>query len=214
MSQDKVDKSTLYEQALKRIAETDNISFKLLGLVPLTSGVAVIGLMGKASEMPLLISAIVGWLGALITYYIFRWELRNIQSCNQLRVWAGKLEAEAICPELQNLLKVNYPPHFINPQKPLLFDRKPDKEKKLEEKRELGWGKTEAEKHLYWTVIFFWMAFPVMAWLTGMYKSYTPFSLFYQFQGYVVAAHIFIALAFWTRLVYVHHKQANSSYSK
>lgn len=89
---------SLYQETRQRIKETDNISFKLLSFVPLVSGASIVGLIVNAKALPLLILLVIGWLGALITYCIFRWELRNIQTCERLRKLAEALEKKLKMP--------------------------------------------------------------------------------------------------------------------
>ena len=75
----------IYQEVCADIRATDEISFKLMGLVPLVTGAAFLTfcVSDELSEMPKLIIA-VSVFAALITLALFRWELRNIQKCNSL----------------------------------------------------------------------------------------------------------------------------------
>ena len=131
----------LYELYLNKIKETDEISFKLLSLVPLISGVGIFTLLTqntiKIGENEMQIPIIVFWLtgifGALITYCIYRWELRNIQTCKAYRDEAKKIEEKELG---QVGIFMNFPKTTI--------------------------GKTEAEKGIYFLTIFFWLLLPVL----------------------------------------------------
>jgi len=69
-----------YEQICASIRTTDEISFKLLGLVPLLAGAAIgVILGGKLAESPFVVFT--SLFGAVVTVGLFGWELRNIQIC-------------------------------------------------------------------------------------------------------------------------------------
>src|SRR5438876_9051723 len=90
----------LYELYLEKIKETDEISFKLMGMVPLLSGVGIytlftqnsIEVAGKVIAIPEKIFWITGFFGAMITFLIYRWELRNISICGKFRDKVIELE--------------------------------------------------------------------------------------------------------------------------
>src|SRR5215204_2321216 len=78
----------LYEQLNANIRATDDISFKLLGLVPLISGAALGTLLLKdtkavAAASPSLVT-LFALFAAAVTLGLFRWELRNVQECAHL----------------------------------------------------------------------------------------------------------------------------------
>lgn len=78
----------LYAETCTQIRATDEISFKLMGLVPLVSGAALLTLFLKesvSSDKAALV-VVLAMFAAVITLGLFRWELRNIQT--------GKTEAE------------------------------------------------------------------------------------------------------------------------
>lgn len=133
-----IDNKTKYQEAIKRIQETDAISFKLLGMVPVISGGAVITLSSGLLQVPDVILYLASILGTLSTYFVYRWELRNIQFCNALRDYVLTLEGDDS-------------PYKTIDLKPGLFKGAQSK----------GWGKTEAIRGIYWISIFFWLLFPV-----------------------------------------------------
>ena len=126
--------NTLYLEICKRIEQTDEISFKLMGLVPLVSGVAFLGLSLDNDIAPRQATAIamVSLFSALTTLGLFRWELRNIQTCKWLRERAKSIEAR--------YAKRSKLPKQPNP--PLCL------------------GKTEAEKAIYAVTITAWLLIP------------------------------------------------------
>ena len=131
----------LYEQLSASIRATDDISFKLLGLVPLVSGAALGALLFKDAQpmaarlSPSLIT-LLALFAAAVTLGLFRWELRNVQECAHLIGIAGAL-ARA------QLVGVGVSPaHQARPTRPQ------------------GIGKTEAEKIIYGATIVAWLALP------------------------------------------------------
>jgi hypothetical protein len=115
----------LYAEILTAIRTTDDTSFKLLGLVPLVSGIANAGLafLGKSWFNPYTI-VLLSILGASVTYCLFRWEQRNIQSCAH---WWKKLELVE--------RRLGFKELAGRPDAPIVNGRR--------------WGKTEAETWIY-----------------------------------------------------------------
>jgi hypothetical protein len=131
----------LYEQLSANIRATDDISFKLLGLVPLVSGAALGTLLLKDAQpmgerlSPTLIT-LFALFAAAVTLGLLRWELRNVQECAHLIGIAGALARE-------RLDGVGVPPaRQARPPRPQ------------------GIGKTEAEKIIYGATILAWLALP------------------------------------------------------
>jgi hypothetical protein len=126
----------VYAETCANIRATDDISFKLLGIVPLLSGATLLTFFLKehvaAEKAPLVIT--LSLFAALITLGLFRWELRNIQTCSWLRRRAEALErcvvTSAVAPQ--------------QPQPPLSI------------------GKTEAEKWIYSVTIIAWLVLPAV----------------------------------------------------
>jgi hypothetical protein len=120
-----------YQQIYEQVRAKDDISFKLLGLVPLISGAGISILVKTNIDWGL--KCFVSAFGATVTFSIFRWELRNIQWCNWLLERAKRVEGTGIAaaPSLQ-----------ITPGPRRVF------------------GKTESEVVLYSAVIFGWLLLP------------------------------------------------------
>src|SRR4051794_23509539 len=78
-----------YQQIHENIRAKDEISFKLMSLVPLISG-GGISLLVK-SGTPWGLKCFVSALAAVVVFGIFRWELRNIQWCSWLLIQAGEM---------------------------------------------------------------------------------------------------------------------------
>jgi hypothetical protein len=70
----------LYNEINENIRFTDEISFKLLGLVPLISGAGIAGLiLSNLNFTPY--GALISFFAAIVTSALFMWELRNMQIC-------------------------------------------------------------------------------------------------------------------------------------
>ena len=124
-----------YAETCTSIRATDDISFKLMGFVPLVSGATLLTFFLKepiaSDKAPLVV--VLALFAALITLGLFRWELRNIQSCSWLRRRAEALE--------EALVKTSGAPRQPKPP--------------------LGIGKTEAEKSIYSITILAWLIMPI-----------------------------------------------------
>ena len=125
----------LYAETCTNIRATDEISFKLMGFVPLVSGAALLTLFLKESisseKAPLVVA--LALFAALVTLGLFRWELRNIQTCSWLRRRAEALEETSVKTSAA----------ASQPKPPL------------------GIGKTEAEKAIYSITILVWLIMPL-----------------------------------------------------
>src|SRR5215831_1436885 len=124
----------VYAETCLNIRATDDISFKLMGIVPLLSGTAILTLFLKEQIPPAhgrLVVAL-SLFAALITLGLFRWELRNIQTCSWQRRRAEALE----CLAATAIPKQPKPPRGI--------------------------GKTEAEKWIYSVTVMAWLSVPVL----------------------------------------------------
>jgi hypothetical protein len=146
----------IYKEVCASIRATDDISFKLLGLVPTFSGSAAgalvvldkSGLLKGGSSWVVLALAAVGFG---ITFGLFRWELRNIQKCNWLIERAAELESYALGGRGE-------PP-------PRLQFRGWRDEKKpcMASPMKWPWGKTEAEVAVYLAALAAWLVPAVFA---------------------------------------------------
>src|SRR2546430_14568220 len=86
----------LYAETCAQIRATDEISFRLLGLVPLVSGVGILVLLGdeRLSWSPA--TAFASVVGAVVTFALYRWEMRNVDYCSLLIKRAAELERELV----------------------------------------------------------------------------------------------------------------------
>ena len=91
----------LYKEICANIRDTDEISFKLLRIVPLSSGLGAgaLVLLDKSG----LLEAFAAWavialslLGAIVTIGLFRWERRNIKRCLWLISRAAIIESDIL----------------------------------------------------------------------------------------------------------------------
>ena len=133
------DKDRLYSEFCTKIRATDDISFKLLGFVPLLSGSAIFLLLFKGDELRTVPVVLLCVAGAAVTVGLFLWERRNIKTCLLFRDAAAQLEEE-------------FPKEWIKPNKML---------GKPPEKYSSTFRKTEAEIVIYAASIMVW-AIPII----------------------------------------------------
>jgi hypothetical protein len=126
---------------------TDDISFKLLGLVPLFSGSGILVAVMKSEYFWLPAIYAIAAFGALVTLGLFRWELRNIQICNWL------IDRGAALEESED--KKTAGQFYQRPKPPMRI------------------GKTEAEKLIYGATTFVWLLLPWLVYSTEQAKSNT-----------------------------------------
>jgi len=128
----------IYDQLSADIRATDDISFKLMGMVPLVSGTGLVALLfAKDGPSPPILK-LLSLFAAAVTLGLFRWELRNIQNCRWLIKYADELEKKALARA--GLTKA----YVSQPGPPQLI------------------GKTEAEKFIYAATIATWLAAPTL----------------------------------------------------
>ena len=140
-------KAELYKEIVANIRATDEISFKLLGLVPLVSGTALVAvILQDATARPALL-VLFALFAAAVTLGFFRWELRNVEACGRLLRHAEAL-AEPVLE--QSGVPAGLRRRAAGPQ---------------------GVGKTEAEKLVYSVTIVAWLILPLaldaVPWDTG-----------------------------------------------
>ena len=83
----------LYSEINANIRFTDEISFKLLGLVPFVSGAGIFGLtLSDLTSSPF--ATLISFFAAIVTFALFMWELRNIDMCKWFVSRAEKMESE------------------------------------------------------------------------------------------------------------------------
>ncbi|HEX8147622.1 MAG TPA: hypothetical protein VF591_10620 [Pyrinomonadaceae bacterium] len=152
----------VYQEICGNIRATDEISFKLLGTVPLVSGVGA-GALTVLEKSQLLAAysdyAVISFsaLGALVTFGLYRWEMRNIQKCRWLIARAADFEQELLGPKPPGQRGVQFVGWSEDRTPvPSIFKR--------------PWGKTQAEKFIYGGAIAAWFV-PLMIVLL---KNYWP----------------------------------------
>jgi hypothetical protein len=132
-----VEAERIYAESWASIRATDDISFKLMGAVPLLSGASLLTLFLKeritADRAPL--AVLLSLFAAVITLGLFRWELRNIQTCSWMRRRVEALEHAVVTAA--EIPRQPTPPQLV--------------------------GKTEAEKAIYSLTIMAWLVMPAVA---------------------------------------------------
>jgi hypothetical protein len=134
-----------YTNLNNNIRSTDDVSFKLLGLVPLFSGSGILLAVLKSDLFWSPAIYAIAAFGALVTLGLFRWELRNIQTC----VWlinCGRALEEA-----------------EDASRPGQYYRRPGAPMRI--------GKTEAEKLIYGVTVFTWLLLPWLVYSTVATKN-------------------------------------------
>jgi hypothetical protein len=155
----------LYKEICQNIRVTDEISFKLLGIVPISAGIGS-GALTVLEKSSLLTNSYSGFIvlvlsifGALITFGLFQWELRNIQRCKWLIARAAMLERQLFSHDISN-------PQFKGIASEEDLEALELSGIHLAPIRKRPWGKTQAEKLIYWTAIGTWFV-PM---LVGLHK--------------------------------------------
>lgn len=130
----KHDPGKLYAEVYASIRETDQISFRLLSFIPLVSGsgAGLLTILLNNNILKPLPIILISALGAIVTFGFYRWELRNIQTCNRLYKRATFLEQRIGFGDLAG-----------RETEPRLLGR--------------PIGKTEAEKIIYTASVFAWV---------------------------------------------------------
>jgi hypothetical protein len=135
---DSITPEKMYDVLQAGIKDTDDISFKLLGLVPLVNGAALLtAVVGIGSAHPPAIITL-SLFGAIVTLGLFWWELRNIRYC----LWYIELARHF---EAAPLARAGVPERLR---------KRPAAPGNV--------GKRRAEKLIYATVIVSWLLLPVM----------------------------------------------------
>lgn len=139
------DARQLYDQVCANIRTSDDISFKLLGFVPLVSGAGITVVLSTdttLSDLPLVL--FVGLFGAVVTFALYRWELKNINTCLWLIALGSDLE--------QHRFGLTQGQFLGRPADPELFGRK--------------MRKRDAERIIYVSTIVAWLLLPMVAVMT------------------------------------------------
>lgn len=141
----------LYRLLVENIKVTDDVSFKLLGTVPLFSGIGsgALSLLEKSGHAVNEVTVIaLSLAGAVITIGLFKWELRNIQKCSWFISRAANLERR-IFPNGEACQFGG-----LSPKEHLAAaDIRSIKNAPLSKR---PWGKTQAEKLIYTAAIAAW----------------------------------------------------------
>src|SRR5690349_21713691 len=151
-----------YQQIHENIRTTDDISFKRMGLVPLISG-GVISLLAK-SGIPWGVMCFASLFAAIVVFGIFRWELRNIQSCNWQRARAEDMGDTRFpdAPELRFIPQalIQIVRFLANKRKTKIPETKCNAGPESEKAKPVRIGKTQAEIIIYLVVILAWLLLP------------------------------------------------------
>ena len=154
----------VYEEICTNIRTSDDISFKLLGFVPLISGsgAAILTLSEIWADMSSLAVLLISIVASIITFGLFKWEMRNVQKCDWLIARAAELEHSffsAKSPGERRVITQFFGWGFQ--AKPPLFGKLPKFRTKEEgeNSKDQGTrvGKTEAERIIYWASITAWL---------------------------------------------------------
>jgi hypothetical protein len=142
-----------YKEICANIRDTDEISFKLLRIVPLSSGLGAgaLVLLDKSGLLEAFAAGAViplSLLGAIVTIGLFRWELRNIQRCLWLISRAAIIESDILKkPNQQYNGMANAEHRTANAMSDI----------RLASLFEWPWGKTQSEKLVYVAAIVGWL---------------------------------------------------------
>lgn len=154
----------VYEEICTNIRTSDDISFKLLGFVPLISGsgAAILTLSEIWAETSSVAVLLISIVASIVTFGLFKWEMRNVQKCDWLIARAAELEQSffyAETPGGRRTVSQFYgwslqakPPLFGELPK---FRTKEEGEKSKDQGTRVG--KTEAERIIYWASITAWL---------------------------------------------------------
>jgi hypothetical protein len=148
----RADLLSFYGGLVASIRASDEISFKLLGAVPLFAGLGsgALSMLEKSGHPPDAVAAItLSLVGCVFTVGLFRWELRNIQKCDWFISRAARLERQ--------IFGGDGPHQFLGLAKAEYVDAARIEEIKLASMWHRQWGKTEAEKLVYWAAIVAWL---------------------------------------------------------
>ena len=127
-----------WREVCAQLRATDDISFKLMGFVPLFSVAAIGAVLLKADYRLSLGLVLASFVGSITTLGFWIWERRNIQTCKWLRERAADLERAALGPS-----HIGQFARFASAPRNL--------------------GKTEGEMVVYATTIAAWLCTPLLA---------------------------------------------------
>jgi hypothetical protein len=183
---DPLSTESYYSQLCTNIRTTDEISFKLMGAVPLISGAGMTALFAAEAQLKIPRAAIVlvASFAAVVTLALYRWERRNIDVCSWLIRRAADVETEMTAARFDidpDRLRVLLDGQGRNLAAPARMEA--ERELSLPQgalmlqflgpgdaRRFWPWrrfGKTEATNVLYGSAILAWLAVIPVALLTG-----------------------------------------------
>lgn len=84
----------IYSEVCSNIKATDEISFRLLGLVPLVSAAGIFGISLNKEFASSPLAIVISFFAAIVTGALFMWEWRNLKSCRSYLNYAMLLEQE------------------------------------------------------------------------------------------------------------------------
>jgi hypothetical protein len=157
-----------YKEICANIRNTAEISFKLLGIVPISAGVGAGALVllekSKLLEAYTVLAVIsLSLLGAAVTFGLCRWELRNIQRCVWLISRAANIEAQIMKrPNLQYDGMAKEEHRTAKGVDTIYLDSLFD--------WNWHWGKTRSEKLVYSAAVASWfvpLALALVKWVTS-----------------------------------------------
>jgi hypothetical protein len=149
-----------YKEICTNIRASDDISFKILQATPIISALGsgtLTYLQGPSQLNGRLAVAVIVFsvFGALITFGLFKFELRNIRKCKWLIACAVRLEAQLL--PVRQLTNEDLPFRGIASQADLGAQRMEQIDISSRGEKRRYWGKTEAEKFIYVTAIIAWL---------------------------------------------------------
>lgn len=155
-----LDVSAFYDEVCTNIRTTDEISFKLLGLVPFASAAGIIGIstIDKASLIPG-VRLLIALFAVTITFALFIWEKRNIQLCDHYIACAECIERR------YGFGFAKRPKHNKWPRLPRNKNRedpcKPDL--KTDHRPGILMRKTNAENIIYGATMISWLSYGIFS---------------------------------------------------
>ncbi len=150
----------LYRACCEGARATDEISLKLLAALPVVTGVGI-GLVlpdGAADGGESARAAVVGLFGLLVIFAIYRWELRNLQTCGWYLERAAQIEEMYLIPPGEGGARIDPPHRRPAPPSLVLVGRRIPAG---------GIGKRRAENLLYVTVMCAWFSLAVYGIVTA-----------------------------------------------
>jgi hypothetical protein len=138
----------IYREICISVRSTDDVSFKLLGLVPAfaAAGAGLLTLLADArssnSDLTWTFAAL-GVLGCAMTFAMLQWELRNIQKCGWLIDQAAGLEKYALGLNREPIDSLQHEGWKRARRAPVRW--------------KWPWGKTEAEFVVYVVAMIAWL---------------------------------------------------------